>query len=549
MARAATYRPFRRRAFAAVQFARRRANRLGGPYVWLLAILIGVLVGLASVVFRDAIDFVQTMAYGVDDSTISLLAVAPWWLFFAVPTCAGLVVGLLVQFGISGGRALGIADVIRARDLGRGRVSVREGLVTAVVAVISLGGGASTGREGPVVHLGATLASAVSELLRLGAGHARTLLGCAAAAGVSALFNAPIAGTLFALEVVVGAYSIRVFAPIVVASVSGALVNRALVGDFPAFTVPAQEMATLWQLPQFVVLGALAAVVAVALSRLIFAADAAGDRIQAWLGLPMFLRPALAGLLLGGLALWVPEVIGVGYAATTAALYGSFAVGTALLILVTKMVAVAVSVGGRFGGGLFSPSLMLGALLGAAFGDVLVFHLQWALLPEIGLYNLAGMGALSAVMLGAPISTTLIVFELTGDYRTALAVMVAVSVATVLAQRHLRRSFFYEQLERDGIPLSGGRHDYELRTTPVVRIMDDPMSGEEETRCRELLEAGIAVSPEDTLARVLALTVEHSLEFVPVSGSDGALMGVAHRSDALALHSRSLAEEYHEQHD
>ena len=549
MARVQTGRPLRRRALGAVHVARRWANQIGTPYVWLLAILIGVLAGLASVAFRAGIDFVQTMAYGVDDSTVSLLAVAPWWLFFTVPACAGLAVGLLIQFGIADGRAHGIADVIRARDLDRGRVHVREGLVAALVSVISLGGGASTGREGPVVHLSATLSSAVSGLLRLEAGHARTLLGCAAAAGVSALFNAPIAGTLFALEVVLGAYSIRVFAPIVVASVFGTLVNRAMVGDFPAFAVPAQEMATLWQLPQFVVLGALAAAVAVALTRMIFAAEAAGDWVQSRLALPLFLRPAIAGLLLGGLGYWVPEVIGVGYAATTSALYGSFAVGAALLIIAVKMVAVAISVGGRFGGGLFSPSLMLGALLGAAFGDVLVFHLRWAELPEIGLYTLAGMGALSAVMLGAPISTTLIVFELTGDYRTALAVMVAVSVATVLAQRHLRRSFFYEQLERNGIPLSKGRHDYELRTTRVVRIMDEPEGAEEEARCRQLLEAGIAVSPEDTLARVLALTVEHGLGYVPVAGKDGCLLAVAHRSDALALHSRSLAEEYNEQHD
>lgn len=549
MARVPRDRVLRRRALGAVQFARRRANQLGGPYVWLLAALLGVVVGLASVAFRKAIDFVQTLAYGVDDSTISLLAVAPWWLFFVVPTCTGLVVGLLIQFAIVGNRALGVADVIRARDLDRGRVRIKDGLVTAVVAVISLGGGASTGREGPVVHLGATLASAVSVLLRLGAGHARTLLGCAAAAGVSALFNAPIAGTLFALEVVLGAYSIRVFAPIVVASATGTLVNRTLVGDFPAFTVPAQEMATLWQLPHFLVLGALAAAAAVALSRLIFAAEAAGDRIQKWFHLPLFLRPALAGLLLGGLGYWVPEVIGVGYAATTTALYGSLAVEAALLIIVAKMLAVAISVGGRFGGGLFSPSLMLGALLGAAFGDLLVSHLHWALLPEVGLYALAGMGAFSAVILGAPISTTLIVFELTGDYRTALAVMLAVSVATVLAQRHLRRSFFYEQLERDGIPLSGGRHQYELQRTHVVRIMDQPHGAEEEERCRQLLVEGIAVSRDDTLARVLSLTVEYRLEYLPVAGMDGELIGVAHRSDALALHSRSLAEEYHEQHD
>ena len=549
MSEGSPVRPLRRRARGAVQMARRRANRIGGPVIWLLAMVLGVLVGLASVGFRKAIDLVQQATYGVDDSTISLLAVAPWWLFFLVPAGAGLVVGLLIQFGLPGGRSHGIADVIRARDLNRGRVDIREGLVTAAVAVVSLGGGASTGREGPVVHIGATLSSAGASLLRLGAGHGRTLLGCAAAAGVSALFNAPIAGTLFALEVVLGAYSIRVFAPIVVASVSGTLVNRLLVGDEPAFTVPQQEMTTLWQLPLFVVLGALSALVAVLLARMIFVADAFGDRVQDRFRLPMLLRPVIAGLLLGGLGYAIPQVIGVGYAATTSALYGSFAAWTALLILAVKMVAVAISFAGRFGGGLFSPSLMIGALLGAAFGDILAFQLHWVELPEIGLYALAGMGAVSAVVLGAPISTSLIVFELTGDYRTALAVMVSVSVAAVLAQRRLRRSFFYEQLERQGVPLAGGRHDYELHTTPVHRILDEPQTGEEAVRCRELLAEGISVAAGDSLARVLALTVEHDLEFLPVAAADGSLCGVAHRSDALALHSRSLLAEYQEQHD
>ena len=521
-----------RRTGAALRVIQRRFRSVGGPYLWCLAIILGTAVGFASVGFRWAITTVQYQTYGVGDYTITIIAAMPWWIVFGVPVGIGLIVGLILQFLLGGRSALGVSDVIRARDLGRGRVNVRDGLVTSVVAALSLGGGASTGREGPVVHLGATIASAFSGLLRADAKTSRTLMGCAAAAGVSALFNAPIAGTVFALEVVLGRYSVRVFAPIVAASVAGAVVNRSFVGDFPAFLIAEHELSSFWLLPAFVLLGLFASVTAVTLAHSIFLADRVGTRIQTLLRMPLFLRPALAGVALGAIAYQAPEVVGVGYASTSIALGGSYLLQEAALIFVLKILAVAVSFGGRFGGGVFSPSLMLGALLGAMFGFVLQAWSETPSAISIGLFALAGMGAVSASMLGAPISTTLIVFEITGDYRTALAVMVAVSIATVATQRMMRRSFFYEQLERAGIALSQGRHVHFLKTRLAEQFMREPEPGQQ-AEIQELVEAGASVATTDSLGRILRVTEERQLDFLPVVDSSAQVKGVVLRSDAL----------------
>ncbi len=533
-----------------LRVAPRKSRGLASFYIWLAAILLGALSGLAAVAFLRAVHSIQYAAYGVGDYTVHQFAAKPLWHLVAVPVCAGLAVGLLIQFGTKEGRAHGIADVIRARDLTRSRVGLKAGVISAIVAAISLGGGASTGREGPVVHLAATLASALSRLLRAGESTSRTLLGCAVAAAVSALFNAPIAGTVFALEVVLGSYSLRVFAPIVAASVAGTVVSRTIVGDFPAFLLPPHEMESLWQLPAFILLGLLAAVTVFVLTRAIFAAEAAGNAIQNRFRLPLFIRPALAGILLGGMGYMVPQVIGVGYATTTNALYGSYFLGAAILVFLVKIVAVAISMGGRFGGGIFSPSIMLGALLGAAFGNVIAMVLSDPGTP-VGIYALAGMGAVAAAVLGAPISTTLIVFEITGDYRTALAVMVAVSVAVLVSQRFLRRSFFFEQLERAGSPLSGGRHRHLLQTRMARDILRpfDARDAASESECAPLLAKGILVNEQAVLAEVLQVLDANSLEFVPVAGADGKLVGAVFHTDALRTYTRILARSYSDEHD
>jgi len=242
---------------------------------------------------------------------------------------------------------------------------------------------------------------------------------------------------LFAGEVVIGHYALRTFAPVVIASVTGTAVSRAFYGDFPAFALPPHAITTYFELPAFALLGVLAGVTATVLMMGVFRAQALSVRLPG----PAFLRPAVGGLAVGLIALVLPQVLGVGYGATDDALSGNMGLWLLLAVLVGKILATSISLGAGFGGGIFSPSLMVGAMLGGAYGIVAT-----GLVPAVdagtGAYTLVGMGAVAAATLGAPISTTLIIFEMTGDYELTLGVMLAVVVSTAITRQMLGRSFF-----------------------------------------------------------------------------------------------------------
>lgn len=206
-------------------------------------------------------------------------------------------------------------------------------------------------------------------------------------------------------------------------------------------------LAFYWELPAFLILGLVCGVVALALMRSVFWSEDVFDRVQVRLGFPRWLRPALAGVLLGGMAIYAPQIIGIGYEVTTLALTGHLLLYEAIVFAVLKVIAVSITFGGRMGGGIFSPSLMLGALTGLAFGLIAT-----AVIPAYSgaatTYALAGLGAVAASVLGAPVSTTLNVFELTNDWYIAIAVLAAVSTATAVSSRSANRSFFLEHSAR-----------------------------------------------------------------------------------------------------
>ncbi len=414
------------------------------------------------------------------------------------------------------------------------------------------------------MHIGAVIASWVSDRIGAPATSARVILGCAAAAAVSASFNAPLAGALFALEVVLRHYALRAFGPIVVASVAAAVVSRIHLGDLPQFGMPPHTVQFYWEMPAFALLGVVCGLVGVAMIRAIFLAEQVGDRAQALLRLPDSLRPAVAGLLLGLIAIAFPHIIGVGYETSFAVLRGGeFDFVTAVVFAVAKVVAVAVTFAGRLVGGVFSPAVMVGALTGAAFGD-----LALTIYPHVAgtasLYALAGMGAVAGAVLGAPISSTLIVFELTGDYQAAIAVVIAVSLASVVSDRLVARSFFLTQLHRQGLKLAGGPQAY-LAATITVRDRMRPRgadNGAPDAGCRELVAQGAALAQEDTLERALKMFDRLRGPYLPVvdssraalsqgapAGSEGQeLLGAVFHVDALRAWNRVLEEEMREEH-
>ena len=432
-----------------------------------LAVVVGTAAGYGSVAFRVLIWRIQDAFFGYDGEHLASAARAlPWWQVLGAPAAGGLLIGVFMHRFSPGRLPQGVADVIEASALRNARLPLAPGLGAAAVSAASLGCGASVGREGPIVHLGATLGSYVARRLHLGPSLSRTLLGCGVAAAIAAAFNAPIAGVFFALEVVVGHYGLGAFSPVVLASVTGTIVTRIHIGDFPAFELPGQEVASFWELPAFVLLGVVSAGGAILFMRAVALVAACHERLRT----PPWLRPALAGLATGAIALRVPEVLGVGYEATDRALRAEYALETLIVIAVAKGLATALCLGSRFGGGIFSPSLVLGAMLGGVFGLVAA-----AVAPGLGsgagVYAVLGMGAVAASVLGAPISTVIMVFELTHDYGVTFALMVSVAVASLLTQQLFGHSYFTRQLAERGISVTGHRELGLLRSTRVCDVM------------------------------------------------------------------------------
>jgi len=562
-----------------------------------LALLVGVLVGHASVGFREAIHLVQGLFYGfTDESMLPKVFALPWWQILLAPAAGGLAVGLFLRWAMPGGRAQAVPEVIEAAALRNGRMSLRAGLYTAGLSAWSLGCGGSAGREGPVVHLGASLAAWCAEKLRMSPTLSRTVLGCGIAAAIAASFNAPIAGVFFALEVVIGHYALSAFAPIVLASVAGAMVGRAYFGASPAFALVPFATVSPWELPAFLLLGVLAAAVAaIFMWSIVFAGE-----VVARVPMPDWLKPAAGGLAVGALAVNFPHVLGVGYGATDAALKGELALWFMIWLVFLKTFATAITLGCRFGGGVFSPALFLGAMTGGAFG--IVAH---AIVPDSATsqnaWALVGMSAVAAPVLGAPISTVLMVFELTGDYQMTIASLIATATATLLVQQTLGRSFFHWQLARRGLDLRGGRARHLLhaltvgdamqRTVPTLpadasigivkrRLMREPeatfavVDGEGRLigtlSFAELAEVAfdasvdlvvnaadaarpraVVATPGERLERALELMEAHGEHHLPVV-DDAAVrrvVGMLEKAEVLRVLNRALIEAQAEEHD
>ena len=536
-----------------------RLMRQRGPdqvQFWLLALVIGIAAGFAALGFRLGIAALQRAIYGADDVTLASAAGGlPWFWVMAVPVAGGLAVGLILDRFTPDGRARAVSDVIEGAALDGGRVETREGLASATASLITLGTGGSSGREGPVVHLAGVVSTFVARRLDLGPVAGRELLGCAVAGTVAASFNAPIAGALFAHEVVLRHFAVHAFGPIAIAAVAGTVINRLQFGGLTEFTLPSTlDLAFYVELPAFMALGLVSALVAAALMGAIFRADNIGNSVMSRLGWPRYLRPAMAGLALGIIAIPFPHIIGVGYQTTAAALSGQIGFAQAILLAAVKALAVAITLGGRMGGGVFSPALVMGSLTGLAFGIVAT-----ALVPQysgsVNVYAFAGMGAVGAAVLGAPISTALIVFEMTGDWQTGIAVMTSVSLSSALASRLVKRSFFLTQLERRGIHMAEGPQAWlprQLRITPVIRPLDAPGAPAPDL-VRNLAEAGTTLAHTSTLAEALRAFEDGSAAFLPVVGPPDAqgkypIIGTVYHIDALRTLNRALVETAADEH-
>lgn len=525
----------------------------GFPTVWLFAPVIGLLVGGAAILFREGIGLVQMTWLGTrSEQVVTAAASLPAWLFIAAPAIGGLLVGLLLKYLQPMQRTHSVADVIEARAKAGEGLPFWPGLSSALITILSLGSGASAGREGPMVHLGATLGTLFTPIGKLPASSRRLLLAssrrlllaCGVASAVSSSFNAPIAGLLFAHEVILGHYALSAIAPIAIASVLGTILSRLWFGDVAAFVIPGHQITSYWEFPAFALLGLTCAAVAIFFQFSLIGTDWIARHIP----LPVWLRPAAGGVLVGAIALAYPEVLGVGYETTDAALRNQLSLQLMLFLLVAKSAATAITLASRFGGGIFSPALYLGAMTGGAYGLIAA-----AVFPDLasseGLYSILGMGGVAAAVLGAPISTTVIVFELTGGYALSLALLLTVSVAVGMTQLILGKSYFHWQLEMRGVSLSTGSHFY-LRDRVKVHDFMDPIPSDQDRPPFNPSEGGIYLLTTDTLSKALRSFDESGEASLPVLDpmNLSEVIGQARHVRSLRYFNRALIEESTESH-
>lgn len=435
-------------------------SRLG---FFLLSAFTGLLVGSCTVALIESIDFLQNLLFGesVSDDPNQLKSRFSGWAVLLVPILGGVVISVMLRL-VPGQRFHGIADVMEASALRAGRMDVRSGITAAFATTISLGTGAPLGREGPAVHIGASLTSWLGEQFNLARTQSLTLLGCAAAAAVTASFNTPIAGVIFALEVVVGYYALRVFAPVVIAAMGAVIVRHSVYGNRPEFSLPDYQIGSLWELPAFAILGFVAAILVQSFIMMVVYCRAGYDKIA----VPVWIRPAIAGVFIGLIALYYPLALGVGYEGTALALNENLPLALLAGLLFAKVLGGAVAIGSGMPGGVFSPALFIGAMFGGVFWYIAQMIMPLELSSQ-GVYSVVGMAAIASAMLGAPISTLLIVFELTIDYDLVIAVMLAAAMASTFMQLMPHSSFFRWQLARRGINLNTGRDQGLLRTKTI----------------------------------------------------------------------------------
>ena len=450
----------------------------------LFGAVVGVIASLAAILFVEVVGYLNEL-FMVDVADRKKLAGESWFVIFSilVPAAGGLVVGLICMTNREK-RPLNLADTIQSTQTLSSDAPLKSGLATALASMVAIGSGASVGQYGPLAHMGATLGVSISRFTRK-TGFTGTMgIGCGAAAAIATIFNAPIAGLIFAHEVILRHYSLKVFAPVTVSAVTGYLFANYVIELPPLFRI---EFLTPIQSPEFLIfiaIGIMGAGVAALFIRLVLAAGSVAAKIH----IPGYLKPALAGALLGVVSIWVPEVLGIGGSVLRNSILSAYTDYELLYILIAKMAMTALCLGFGFAGGIFSPALMVGVLFGAFVGNLVpLFMIEH--FSSIVVYAICGMVAVTSPVIGAPLTAILIVFELTRNYELTIAAMISVVFANLVGYRLVGRSIFDIQLKRRGFDLSLGRDQAVLDHREISDFLSSDY---------------VTASPQTTLGALLA---------------------------------------------
>jgi CIC family chloride channel protein len=489
-----------------------------------LALLVGAGAGGGAIVFRWLIkSFTLLLSGHADYAGLGhvlnphVSALGRWFVILA-PVVAGLVYGPLVQRFAREARGHGVPEVMFAVARRGGRIAPQVAGVKALASALCIGGGGSVGREGPIVQIGSALGSTVGTLVQVAESRIRVLVACGAAGGIAATFNAPLAGVFFAMELILRDFATASFSMVVIASVVASVIGRAALGNHPFLQLPPFTVHNIAQYLLFAALGVLAGAIGVGFTKVLYLIEDACD--WAWRG-PEWLRPAVGGIALGGLLLVLPQMYGVGYPVLGNGVAGKYAIGFLLVLMLAKMLATSLTIGIGGSGGVFAPSLFIGAMLGSAYGQTL-HHLASGVAGPAGAYGLIGMGAVFAGAARAPITAVIIMFELTGEYTIILPLMAAIVLATGVSHLLTRDTIYTLKLRRRGV---------DLDTHPTANRLTSVTAG-------QVAEPiGASVHAGTTLLDALALLTRSRHAQLPVLDAGGSYVGLVTAravADALA---------------
>ena len=478
----------------------------------ILAAVIGLLAGVASTAFRWMIQSFDTIFSEQGLNMLGISGTIVPFLLPLMPMIGGILIGVICKYYPYAVKENGVHNVMHSVALKGGIIRKRTIASCATTSAITIGSGGSAGREGPTVQIGSAIGSSIGHFFHLSSERIQVMVGCGAAAGIAASFNAPMAGVLFALEIILGNFTIHTFSPIVIASVIGTATGRALEGNEITFQVPIHELVSPTEIIFYLFLGFLCGLSARLFTATYFATHEWFDKK---INLPQFYKPALGGLMVGLISVFAPQILGNGYDSMEQALAGQLFWGLALGLVLLKIISTSLTLGSGGLGGIFAPSLFIGAMLGSAFGA----GVNWIIpgltaSPET--YAVVGMGAVAGAVMQAPLTNIIMLIELTNDYSLILPIMSCCIVATYTFRAFTPHSLYVQKLLKQGINIQHGREVSILNSISVQDVMS-----------RE-----ITTIPEEMSFRNVVETISYSKNFYfPVIDREGNMTGILSFND------------------
>lgn len=429
-----------------------KAKMTEHTFMIIVAIIIGILAGFSAIGIRFLILEISNLSFGGSGNLLEQIMAAPWYVIILVPVLGAIIVGPLIYFFAPEAKGHGVPEVMQSILLRGGNIRPRVALIKALASAITIGTGGSVGREGPIIQIGSSLGSTVGQFFKVPSKRLKTLVGCGAAAGIAAAFNAPVAGALFAVEIILMDFAVAQFSPIVISSVMATVISHSFEGNFAAFQVPKYELASPYEIGFYFILGAAAGLISYLFIKLLYYAE---DLFDNRINIPEYSKPVIGGIAIGITGLVFPQIMGVGYDTINIALHGNMIWTMAIVLIFMKIFATSITLGSGGSGGIFAPSLFMGAMLGSFFGSAV--H---SFFPEMtgspGAYALVAMGGLVAGTTRAPITAIIIVFELTNDYRIILPLMITCIISMIVSTKLSRESIYTLKLLLRGINIKEG---------------------------------------------------------------------------------------------